>query len=133
MLVHRTFLYKNCVRHTLAGTRVGWLGPELTSQHWSTIGKMEPPVTNSDSSKILLELHAGTWTASINESCPTTFVASVTSLNAYEAVVYLLVETPLGRQVRITASKTHVSLLKTQTISRLELLAALLLAQLMDS
>ena len=55
------------------------------------------------------------------------------SLKAYAAVVYLLVETPLGRHVRITASKTRVSPLKTQTIPRLELLAALLLARLMDS
>ena len=55
------------------------------------------------------------------------------SLKAYAAVVYLLVETPLGRHIRITASKTRVSPLKMQTIPRLELLAALLLAQLMDS
>ena len=55
------------------------------------------------------------------------------SLKAYAAVLYLLVETPSGRHVRITASKTRVSPLKTQTIPRLELLSALLLARLMDS
>ncbi len=54
------------------------------------------------------------------------------SLKAYAAVVYFLVETPSGRHVRITASKTRVSPLKTQTIPRLELLSALLLARLMD-
>ena len=49
------------------------------------------------------------------------------SFKAYVAVVYLLIETPLGRHVRITASKTRVSPLKTLTIPRLELLVALLL------
>lgn len=48
-------------------------------------------------------------------------------------MVYLLVETPSGCQIRITASKTRVSPLKTQTIPRLELLSALLLARLMNS
>lgn len=55
------------------------------------------------------------------------------SLKAYAAVVYLLVETPSGCQIRITASKTRVSPLKTLTIPRLELLSALLLARLMNS
>ena len=56
------------------------------------------------------------------------------SLKAYAAVVYLLMETPFGRYTRITASKTRVSPLKNpQTIPRLELLSALLLARLMDS
>ena len=55
------------------------------------------------------------------------------SLKAYVAVVYLLIETPSERHVRIVASKTRVSPLKTQTIPRLELLSALLLARLMAS
>ncbi len=55
------------------------------------------------------------------------------SLKAYTAVVYLLLETHSGRHVRITASKTRVSPLKTQTIPRLELLLALPLARLKDT
>ena len=53
------------------------------------------------------------------------------SLKAYAAVIYLLLETPLDRHVRIVASRTRVAPLKTYTIPRLELLAALLLARLM--
>ena len=55
------------------------------------------------------------------------------SLKAYVAVVYLVVETISGRQVRILASKTSVSPIKTQTIPRLELLSALLLARLVHN
>ena len=51
------------------------------------------------------------------------------SLKAYAAVVYLLIDTPLGRYGRILASKTRVSPLKT----RLELLSALLLSRLVHS
>ena len=55
------------------------------------------------------------------------------SLGAYAAVVYLLVETEYGHAVKFVASKTQVSPLKRQTIPRLELLSALLLARLMMS
>lgn len=52
------------------------------------------------------------------------------SLKAYAAVVYLHMETLSGHHVimSLVASKTRVSPLKTQTIQRLELLSALLLA-----
>ena len=55
------------------------------------------------------------------------------SLKAYAAVVYLCIKTPSGRHIRFAVSKTCVAPLKTQTIPRLELLSALLLARLMDS
>ena len=55
------------------------------------------------------------------------------SLKAYAAVIYLLLETPLDSHVRIVASRTRVAPLKTYTIPRLELLAALLLARLIDN
>ena len=55
------------------------------------------------------------------------------SLKAYAAVVYLILDTSTQRHIRILASKTRVAPLKTQTIPRLELLSALLLARLMDS
>ena len=54
------------------------------------------------------------------------------SCRAYAAVVYLLLETSTGRQVRFVASKTRVAPLKSQTIPRLELLSAVLLARLMS-
>ena len=54
------------------------------------------------------------------------------SLTAYAAVVYLLLETESGAYVRFVACKTRVSPLKKQTIPRLELLSALLLARLMS-
>ena len=55
------------------------------------------------------------------------------SFKAYAAVVYLLIETPSQRYVRILASKTRVTPLKSQTIPRLELLSALLLARLIST
>ena len=55
------------------------------------------------------------------------------SLKAYAAVVYLILDTSTQRHIRILASKTRVAPLKTQTIPRLELLSALLLARLVDS
>ncbi len=53
-----------------------------------------------------------------------------TSTGAYAAVVYLLVKTGANSLVRFVASKTRVAPLRTQTIPRLELLSALLLARL---
>ena len=53
------------------------------------------------------------------------------SLKAYAGVVYLLTETEMGNSVRFVAAKTRVTPLKKQTIPRLELLSALLLARLL--
>ena len=55
------------------------------------------------------------------------------SKEAYAVVIYLVMEINHERSVRFVTSKTRVSPLKTQTIPRLELLAALLLARLMNS
>ena len=55
------------------------------------------------------------------------------SLEAYAAVVYLLMETENGHSVRFLAAKTRVSPLRRQSIPRLELLSALLLSRLMRS
>ena len=52
------------------------------------------------------------------------------STQAYAAVVYLVFETENGMVVRFVASKTRVAPLKLQTIPRLELLSAVLLARL---
>ena len=55
------------------------------------------------------------------------------SQKAHAAVVYLRSTTDSEVSVRLVASKTRVSPLKKQTISRLELLSALLLARLITS
>ena len=55
------------------------------------------------------------------------------SKEAYAAVIYLVMKINHERSVRFVMSKTRVSPLKTQTIPQLELLAALLLARLMNS
>ena len=55
------------------------------------------------------------------------------SKHAYAPVIYLAIETPVGQVIRFVVSKTRVSPLKSQTIPRLELLSALLLARLMKS
>ena len=55
------------------------------------------------------------------------------SLRAYAAVVYLRVKTRTGYSVTFLASKTRVTPLREQTIPRLELLSALLLARLITS
>ena len=55
------------------------------------------------------------------------------SQKAYAAVVYLRSDSNVGVSIRLVASKTRVSPLKEQTIPRLELLSALLLARLITS
>ena len=55
------------------------------------------------------------------------------SKGAYAAVIYLLMKTSTGSHVKFVASKTRVSPISGQTIPRLELLSALLLARLMTS
>jgi len=52
------------------------------------------------------------------------------SSSAYAAVVYLVIRSRISTQVRLIPSKTRVAPLKKQTIPRLELLAALILARL---
>lgn len=55
------------------------------------------------------------------------------SLTAYAAVIYLLIETEWGCHMKFVVAKTRVSPLKKQSIPRLELLSAVLLARLMDT
>ena len=55
------------------------------------------------------------------------------SLSAYAAVVYLVAQTDVGQFVKLVVSKTRVAPLQSQTIQRLELLSALLLARLISS
>ena len=55
------------------------------------------------------------------------------STSAYAAVIYLVMRTTMGGFRRIIASKTRVAPMQTQSISRLELLSALLLARLVTS
>ena len=53
------------------------------------------------------------------------------SLKAYARVVYLLLEANSRNSVKFVAAKTRIAPLQSQTIPRLELLSALLLARLM--
>ena len=55
------------------------------------------------------------------------------SARAYRAVVYLRIVTTHGSYIRYVASKTRVAPLSNQTIPRLELLSAVVLARLMHS
>ena len=55
------------------------------------------------------------------------------SARAYGAVVYLRIVTTHGNYIRFIASKTRVAPLSNQTIPRLELLSAVVLARLMHS
>ena len=55
------------------------------------------------------------------------------SIKAYAAVVYLVLKTETRSSVQFIAAKTRVAPLKSQTIPRLELLSALLLANLIVS
>ena len=52
------------------------------------------------------------------------------SSSAYAAVIYLVIKSRFGTQVRLIASKTRIAPLRKQTIPRLELLAVLILARL---
>ena len=55
------------------------------------------------------------------------------SLQAYAAVVYLVIETDVNTVVSFIVFKTRVAPLRTQTIPRLELLSAFLLSRLITS
>ena len=55
------------------------------------------------------------------------------STRAYAAVVYLVIETDVYREVKFIVSKTRVAPLQAQTIPRLELLSAFLLSKLVLS
>ena len=55
------------------------------------------------------------------------------SKKAYAAVIYLVVLTPTQAYVQFVVSKTRVAPIQSQTIPRLELLSALLLARLMST
>ena len=55
------------------------------------------------------------------------------SLSAYAAVIYLLMESEDGFCTRFVVAKTRVAPLKKQSIPRLELLSAVMLARLMDA
>ena len=55
------------------------------------------------------------------------------SKKAYAAVIYLVIQTPMKTCVQFVVSKTRVAPIQSQTISRLELLSALLLARLMST
>lgn len=54
------------------------------------------------------------------------------SVNAYAAVVYLKIETADETYLKFVTSKTRVAPLVEQTIPRLELLSALILARLIS-
>ena len=54
-------------------------------------------------------------------------------MKTYAAIVYLKIQTSNGAYVRFVTSKTRVSPLERQSIPRLELLSALLLARLIVS
>ena len=55
------------------------------------------------------------------------------SLSAYAAVIYLSIESEDESRMRFIAAKTRVAPLKKQSVPRLELLSAVLLARLMDT
>ena len=55
------------------------------------------------------------------------------STSAYAAVVYLVIHTDVGRFVRFVVLKTRVAPVQHQTVPRLELLSALLLARLISN
>jgi len=54
-------------------------------------------------------------------------------LSAYAAVVYLVIETNTGESLKFIMSKARVAPTQPQTVPQLELLSALLLAQLITS
>jgi hypothetical protein len=55
------------------------------------------------------------------------------SIQAYAAVIYLVVESDVNTEVKFLVSKTRVAPLQTQTIPRLELLSAFLFSKLVTS
>ena len=54
------------------------------------------------------------------------------SVQAYAAVVYLVIESDVSTDVKFMVAKTRVAPLQAQTIPRLELLSAFLLSKLVE-
>ena len=93
---------------------------------------MEKLTSDSIKSKLLtIERYCFTDHSQVTAYQPFGFCDA--SIVAYAAVIYLVKVTSSGRHSSFVVAKTHVSPLKTQTIPRLELLSALLLARLMKT
>ena len=113
----------------LCRSKLDWdqpLNGELLHKWQSLISDLRvgPPI--SIPRYFLNDIHSEVKSYSLHGFCDA-------SKDAYAAVVYLLIETTAGRYIRFVSSKTRVAPVHEQTIPRLELLSALLLARLMTS
>lgn len=113
----------------ICATKIGWddeLNDEL-KQRWK---KLVETLLNSP--KILLDRCYFSKVTEQVLSCSYHGFCDASN-KAYAAVVYLQVRTTTGTYVRFMGSKTRVAPLETQSIPRLELLSALILARLITT
>ena len=111
----------------LCGPKLDWdepLSGKLLKKWHSLVADLQESQPISVPRSYLANIHQAVDTYSLCGFCDA-------SVNAYAAVVYLVIKTSTGHSVRFVVSKTRVAPVKTQTIPRLELLSALLLARLM--
>ena len=113
----------------LCEAKIGWdeVVPELLRMRWQAlVTDLRKATVVTIPRSYLSGIDENTLSFSLCGYCDA-------SLAAYAAVVYLQIETESGSYMRFVTSKTRVSPLKKQSIPRLELLSALLLARLMDT
>ena len=112
----------------LCVSKVGWDEP-LTGQllaRWNTLLSGFKGVVTSIPRCYFWSADKSSSVCSLHGFCDA-------SSGAYAAVVYVKVEASYGNCVNFVASKTRVAPVNKQTIPRLELLSALLLANLVDN
>ena len=108
-------------------SKVGWdepLSGDLLSK-WNSIASSFNSVT-------LTIPRCYCWSSQRSSQQYSLFGFCDASSLAYAAVVYVRIETGTGNSVEFVTAKTRVSPVKAQSIPRLELLSALLLARLMN-
>ena len=109
-------------------SKVGWNEP-LTGE----LLHMLDSLVTSFSSVVITIPRCYSWSIGKPSGKHSLFGFCDASSKAYAAVVYMRVETDVGNLVEFVASKTRVSSAEGKTIPRLELLSALLLANLINS
>lgn len=82
---------------------------------------------------LLIDIHLPRWLGLSEQRNATLHGFSDASMSAYGAVLYARIETSTTIECTLIAAKSRVAPLKTVTIPRLELCAALLLSELVDT
>lgn len=126
----------------------GYIGPVvvvtkmLMQKLWMTQTKWDSPVPDEIFAKwqqflqqlpLIMDIKLPRWLGLNSQRKMSLHGFSDASMSAFGAVLYVRVETEIGVECTLIAAKSRVAPIKTITIPRLELCAALLLGELVDS